>query len=280
MNHPISQPSGLTRRTLLKQTLTFSAMFGLSESLFAQSPTLKQLPFEKINCEGNYDGHLQGVCADDEANLYWSFTTQLVKTSADGKTLQRIEVPTHHGDLCHHAGKIYVATNLGQFNKPAGQADSWIYVYDAQSLELLAKHPVQEAVHGAGGMEYRDGRFFVVGGLPADIEVNYVYEYSPEFKLLDKHVIESGQTYLGIQTAAFHDGHWWFGCYGKPNELLRTTADFQQPKRFPYFACYGIVPLTSGKFLIARGKNESAGQIGWLVPATADEKAGMKDVNS
>ncbi|WP_199188688.1 MULTISPECIES: hypothetical protein [Pirellulaceae] len=274
-----SQPSGYSRRSFLKHALAVSATLGISESLFAQAKN-EQLPFEKIDCEGAYEGHLQGVCADEATNIYWSFTTKLVKTDSQGKILRQVKVPTHHGDLCHHDGKIYVATNLGEFNQPAGKADSWVYVYDASSLDLLAKHPVQEAVHGAGGMEYHNGRFFVVGGLPGNIEVNYVYEYDPDFKFLKQHVIESGQTFLGIQTAAYHDGHWWFGCYGTPQELLRTNADFQEPKRFPYFASYGIVPVSPGKFLIGRGKKESAGQIGWLVPATADKNAGMKDVSN
>lgn len=279
MIHLNFQPSGPSRRSFLKQTMALSVMLGFSTPLFAQTAK-KLLPFKKIDCVGGYGGHLQGVCADDETNIYWSFTTQLVKTDSSGKILRQVKMPTHHGDLCHHDGKIYVATNLGEFNQPAGKADSWVYVYDAHSLELLAKHPVQEAVHGAGGMEYHDGRFFVVGGLPGDIEVNYVYEYDPDFKFLKQHIIESGQTYLGIQTAAFSDGNWWFGCYGSPQELLRTNAEFQEPKRFPYFASYGIVPVSPGKFLIGRGKKEAAGQIGWLVPAISDPNVGMKDVSN
>ena len=269
--------NNLSRRSLLRNTLVTSALLGLAPNVFADSPDTKQLPFQKIDCPGHYAGHLQGVCADNNAQLYWSFTTKLVKTDAEGNLLHAIDVPNHHGDLCHHAGQIFVATNLGKFNQPAGQADSWVYVYDANTLELVDKHPVQEVVHGAGGMEYHDGSFFVVGGLPGNIEVNYVYEYDPRFKFRKRHVIESGQTFLGIQTAAFHDDQWWFGCYGEPNELLRTTAEFQQPQRFPYFASYGIVPLEPGKFLIGRGKNEVNGQRGWLVPAVSDDKLGLKD---
>ncbi|MCB1085407.1 MAG: hypothetical protein KDM63_00055 [Verrucomicrobiae bacterium] len=67
----------------------------------------------------------------------------------------------HHGDLCFHGGKIFVAVNLGKFNDPKGNADSWVYVYDAANLKELAKHPVPEVFHGAGGMDARDGHFFV-----------------------------------------------------------------------------------------------------------------------
>ena len=89
-----------------------------------------------------------------------------IKTDAEGRALKKIEVANHHGDLCFQDGKIYVAVNLGLFNFPAGRADSWIYVYDADSLAELARHPTPEVVHGAGGIGVRDGRFFVVGGLP------------------------------------------------------------------------------------------------------------------
>ncbi len=33
----------------------------------------------KVLCEGTYQHHLQGVCTD-ENSIYWSFTTNLVKT--------------------------------------------------------------------------------------------------------------------------------------------------------------------------------------------------------
>jgi len=39
-------------------------------------------------------------------------------------------------------------------------------VFDAADLKLLSKHKIPEVVHGAGGMAYHGGRFFVVGGLP------------------------------------------------------------------------------------------------------------------
>src|SRR5690606_29746611 len=79
-----------------------------------------------VTCEGTYPHHLQGICADDEA-IYWSFTTTLVKTNLDGDLLKSVPVANHHGDLCHHDGKLYVAVNLGKFNDPQGNADSWVY---------------------------------------------------------------------------------------------------------------------------------------------------------
>ena len=143
--------------------------------------------FHDVSCDGTYRHHLQGICTDESGSIYWSFTTTIVKTDADGKVSRRIEVGNHHGDLCFHDGRIYVAVNFGRFNEPDGKADSWVYVYRASDLSLVSKHEVQQVFHGAGGMGFRDGHFFVVGGLPDGVQKNYVYEYDAEFKFIKRH---------------------------------------------------------------------------------------------
>lgn len=115
-------------------------------------------------------------------------------------------------------------------------------------------------------MSYADGRFFVVGGLPNDIHENYVYEYSPDFKFIKRHVIASGHTKKGIQTAAYAAGVWWFGCYGEPHELLKTDKAFRVLGKWPLNkrvldAAYGIVGLPDGTLLVARN-----------IPSTKDKK--------
>ncbi len=232
--------------------------------------------FHAVQCEGTYPRHLQGICTNDKDAIYWSFTTTLVKTDLDGKLLKSIPVANHHGDLCHHDSKVYVAVNLGKFNDPNGNADSWVYVYDANDLSLLARHETQEVFHGAGGIGFRDGHFFVVGGLPVDIEENYVYEYDDEFRFVKRHVIASGHTHLGIQTAAFANGQWWFGCYGDPKILLVTDAGFQMKSRYEFDGSLGIVGLPDGRFLSARGRcNKSEGCTGWACLAAADDRRGL-----
>lgn len=232
--------------------------------------------FHSVQCEGIYPHHLQGVCADDEA-IYWSFTTQLVKTDLEGKLLAKAPAANHHGDLCFHDGKLYVAVNLGKFNDPRGNADSWVYVYDAADLSLLARHATPEAFHGAGGIGVRNGHFFVVGGLPEGVEENYVYEYDGEFRFLKKHVVNSGHTHLGIQTATFAGDRWWFGCYGNPQILLVADAAFQLQGRFEFDASLGIVGLPGGGFLAASGRCEKdKGCTGRLRLAVADDKTGLR----
>ena len=144
-------------------------LLGLSSLACADGPA-----FHLATCDGDYPRHVQGICTDGKDALYWSWTDVLVKTDADGRLLKQVPVADHHGDLCYHAGRVYVAVNLGKFNRPAGEADSWVYVYDGNTLAELAKHPVPELVHGAGGIAWHDGKFIVVGGLPAEIEENYL----------------------------------------------------------------------------------------------------------
>jgi hypothetical protein len=253
------------------------------ERLYTDQPGVllslkKERPFVSVTCDGTYRHHLQGVCADKQA-IYWSFTTKLVKTDFSGKLVQEVPVANHHGDLCCHDGKLFVAVNLGRFNDPDGNADSWVYVYDAETLQELARRETQEVFHGAGGIGIRNGHFFVVGGLPDGIEENYVYEYDARFRFVKKHVIASGHTRLGIQTATFAHDRWWFGCYGNPKTLLVTDAEFQMLGRYEFDCSLGIEELAAGQLLSASGRCEGdKGCTGRVQKAIPDEKAGLKYV--
>ncbi|MEW4490932.1 hypothetical protein AB1L42_22820 [Thalassoglobus sp. JC818] len=231
-----------------------------------------------MSCEGVYPHHLQGICTDGEF-IYWSFTTTLVKTDLDGKLLKKIPVVNHHGDLCFHDGKLYVAVNLGEFNNPSGNANSWVYIYNANTLEETSRHEVQEVFHGAGGMGVRNGNFFVVGGLPDSIEENYVYEYNDQFEFQKKHIVKSGHTHLGIQTATFANDRWWFGCYGSPAILLVTDTEFQMIGRYEFNCSLGIEGLPDGRLLSASGHCDKAtgcnGSVRIVVP---DEEDGLRSL--
>lgn len=238
---------------------------------------LSSVLLQDVDCDGTYRHHLQGICIDDEGSIFWSFTTTLVKTDADGKVLRRIDVENHHGDLCHHKGSIYVAVNFGRFNDPEGHADSWVYVYRADDLSLVSKHEVQQVFHGAGGIGHRDGHFFVVGGLPDGVPENYVYEYDSDFRFIRKHVINSGHTLLGIQTATFAHDRWWFGCYGSPKTLLVTDAEFRLKGRYEFDCSLGIAGLADGQLLGTKGRCEKGtgctGSARVLVP---DNESGLR----
>jgi hypothetical protein len=236
-----------------------------------------QIPFQAVECEGVYPHHLQGVCTDGREAIFWSFTTKLVKTDRHGNVVKQIEVGNHHGDLCYHQGQVFVAVNFGKFNDAKGNADSWVYVYAGDDLSLVAKHPAPELIHGAGGIAHHDGKFFVVGGLPPGAKGNSVYEYEDDFKFVKEHRLPGDYTLMGIQTAAFAEGHWWFGCYGNPKILLKTDERFQSHERFEFDGSLGIVPLGQSRFLIGRDSySKEKGHTGSLMPAELVPQQGLR----
>ena len=254
-----------------------SFVFSMISLVLSVVPCAAAGPFHAVPCEGAYPKHLQGICTNDVDAIYWSFTTVLVKTDTEGRVLQKADVADHHGDLCWHDGKVFVAVNLGLFNQPAGKSDSWVYVYDGDTLGKLARHKVPELVHGAGGIAFHDGRFFVVGGLPPGVNENYVYQYDASFAFQKRHVLASGYTLMGIQTVAFSGGCWWFGCYGVPRVLVKADRDFNVLGKWNIDGSLGIAPLPGGQFLIARGSSEKGkGYTGKLRPATADDDSGLR----
>lgn len=220
--------------------------------------TLKIIP-DSIKYERNYDGHLQGMATDFKDFLFWSQTTQLVKTDLKGKVLKVVDVPTHHGDLDYYDRKIYVAVNLGKFNEEPSQADSWVYVYEPEDLELLQKYPVPELVHGAGGIAIHNKKVMIVGGLPDNgkYDKNFVYEYNLNLKFQKRHELASGYTHLGIQTACFFMGHWYFACYGSESKTLKpvvlkvseTDDNLKLVKTYDVDMSHGMIGLENDEFL-------------------------------
>jgi len=232
--------------------------------------------FQNAECESAYINHLQGICTNGRDAIFWSWTDTLVKTDAHGGLLKQISVANHHGDLCFFDGKVYVAVNLGYFNLPAGCADSWVYVYAADTLAEVERRPTPEVVHGAGGIAYHAGRFIVVGGLPPGTDENYLYEYDSKFRFKQRHVLASGYTLMGIQTAEFAEGAWWFGCYGNPKSLLRASQDLQLTGHWEFDASLGISGLGGGRFLIGQNIRDQSGKHrGRTVLAHFNESKGL-----
>ncbi len=232
--------------------------------------------FGPVACEGTYPRHLQGICTDERETIYWSFTDVLVKTDLAGKVLKKVPSPTTTAtSACATAGSMWPSTS-DVFNRPPGEADSWVYVYDAVTLAEIAMDRVPELVHGAGGMAEHDGRFIVVGGLTQGTEENYLYEYDASFTFRKRHVLPSGWTDMGIQTAAFAEGFWWFGCYGTPRVLLKADTSLKLMSRYEFECSLGVAGLPDGRFLIGRGTcRRETGCGGWLLLARMSEKSGL-----
>jgi len=104
-------------------------------------------------------------------------------------------------------------------------------------------------VHGAGGMAFHDGKFIVVGGLPEGYNENYAYEYDKDFRFVKRHVINSGYTKMGIQTACWFDGAWWFGCYEDKKGLVKTDGEFNFLGRYDPNYSVGMAPWEDRKCL-------------------------------
>lgn len=236
---------------------------------------------ERIYCAGDdWPSHLQGV-ATDGMFLYWSHTTVLAKTDRTGKVLVKSgAVPSHHGDLCVKDGVVYVAVNRGRFNAEKG-ADSWVYAYKAEDLSFLRKWAVPELVHGAGGMTWKGDRFYLVGGLPATHDCNYVYEYTKDFAFVKRHVLASGWTNLGIQTVDYSDGKFRFGCYGGtrksdgkrvPSWTLVTPDGFAPVSFVDENVSEGVLRF-EGRIWKARIQCTNAGAVKAAANAIAAEKA-------
>jgi 7,8-dihydropterin-6-yl-methyl-4-(beta-D-ribofuranosyl)aminobenzene 5'-phosphate synthase len=103
-----------------------------------------------------------------------------------------------------------------------------------------------------------------------------VYEYDGDFHFVERHVIKSGNTLMGIQTATFAHGSWWFGCYGNPRVLLKTDELFDLIGKYDCDASLGIVGIPKGRLFVARGPCQlQTGCIGSVLVAVPDDEKGL-----
>ena len=140
-------------------------------------------------------------------------------------------------------------------------------------LENLEMTEAKTSVLAKAAKELGWKRVLIIDG--ADVNENFVYEYDTDFKFVKKNALVGGHTHLGIQTATFADGHWYFGCYGRPNSdtapstppiLLKANATLKKVERFEFDCSLGIVPIGDGKLLVARGgTTKDKGHTGRLV---------------
>lgn len=228
----------------------------------------------EIRCEGEYPFHLQGAATDGRC-IFWSFTTVLVKTDMKGRFLAKHEIRRadgHLGDLCCREGRVYVGVNRGE--RDGVRPGDEVWVYDAETLELMKKHPTPEAVWCNNGLEWYGGSFWVITNAPRLSRYNYIFEYTPDFRFKRCRVIDSGWTNLGVQTICLHAGRLYFGCYGAPADKAQPhphvtftvdpkalaaptkSPDYPQivpcERRIPSFAAEGLLVI-DGRLMVAQG---------------------------
>jgi len=232
-------------------------VLSIASVLFAAGAAVAQLP-DRIVCAGDYGGHLQGVATDGES-IYWSFTVAVVKTDLTGKILASRAAPSHQGDMCYKDGVVYVAVNRGKFNTET-RGVSQVTAYDAKTLEPLKTIPLPEMPHGAGGMTWKGDKFYIIGGLPLKHEKNYVYEYTSDFTFVKRHDLDTGFTWMGIQTAAHEDNTFYFGIYGSkgdPSGVLACPDDLSSYTRYTGAGSVGIIKLDGAYYLGGTGRDKA-----------------------
>ena len=254
------------------------AVEGLSSLAFVQTPPISAAPL--VTCGATCAGdHLQGMATDGES-LYWGFGTEIIKTDLQGNKLASTgAVKYHHGDPCVVEGIVYAPANHGALNTETGN-DDWVYAYRSSDMSFVRRWALTDTQYGVGGMTYYNGSFYVVCGSDETCSSNIVYQYDRDFQLVARHVLNTGYTYLGIQSVTYHDGLFYFGWYAKrtavdPDGLdstITATPDFKTLRRWFPGCPEGIVPL-NGKLAFAIAPRMADGTFGGvLYPFETDEK--------
>lgn len=204
---------------------------------------------EPVTCEGVYPQHLQDLYRDADGSLYWSFTNRLIKTDSKGNFLCGIAVPGHHGGLTIRDGLLYVAVcYITDWSKGADYSE--IFVYRPENLEFVKKYPFPDA-KGIDGIEKTPDGFAIAPDTDdPDAEENWVYEYTPEFKLIAKHAIHTGPTYTGVQSIKATENGYLLACYDY--RLALVAREFKLIKLYEYDASCGFLVEDADTILAAR----------------------------
>ena len=223
-----------------KMMVAFGAALACAPMVLCAAEGAAAKPTE-IRCEGEYPWHLQGV-ATDGTNIYWTFTTVLVKTDRAGKVQAKHEIARnegHMGDLCCRAGKVYVGMNMSY--RGGCRVGDEVWEYDARELKRLKKYPTPEAVWCNNGLEFYGGCFWVISSAPHHSRYNMVFRYTPDFKFMRCQMIDSGWTHLGVQTICRWGDKMLFGCYGH-------DKDPEQPHKSCTFIVDGKALVNAKKY--------------------------------
>jgi hypothetical protein len=201
------------------------AVLGIAGMVFADAGRMPDV--SEIVLPGEYAGHLQDVWWDGGEHLYWAHTWDIVKTDLKGNILRHAKVEGHNAGCEVKDGKLYVAVCPTEKHRiVAWGPESRLQVneYDADTLELKAKH-VMPANDRAGSFVVLADGSFVVGCLrPDDISASQVrfHHVSADFKILSTHLVDNLKIKMGIETIKRYGDSLYLMCYGAP--VVRLDA--------------------------------------------------------
>ena len=203
-----------------------------------------------IVCEGNFHYHLQDVCVNDKGELFWTFTDTLAKTDSRGNliaTCSTEEEYAHLGGIVAKDGKLYVAVGFVR-DWSIGSEKAEIFVYDEDTLELIERYPINET-KSIDGITTTPNGFFVAGDRIDKGPNVEIFEFSPEFELLGKHILDTGVTDYGIQNTKNYGDGYLVSLYG--SKLFELDKDFNFVAEYRADIPYGFIVLDSDRLLVA-----------------------------
>ena len=205
-----------------------SVVEGKAES--AEIEISDALPLELVSGPWGY-GHCQGIAVDTKHRvIYYSFTTQLVKTDFDGNFLGSV------GGLLGHLGCI-------QFRASDGMVyGSLEYKNDAIGRGILNRTG-EDAIENAFYIAVFDGTKIVRADMDAEkdgiMTAAFLSRVTDDYLGTDKNGCEHILGCSGIDGTAIgpmpgaNDGReWLFVCYGVYSDVNRTDNDHQVILRY------------------------------------------------
>lgn len=224
-------------------TLRFAGIVGVA---FACIAALGAMPESgEIKLEGEYQYHLQDVWREGDY-LYWTHTSQIVKTDLSGKIVAKADVGDHHAGVEVRDGKVYVAVCVYQAKtgrKALPSSRMIVRVFDAGTLMQLEEH-VTDINDRSGSLAILDDGTFLVGCLrPPDITKTQVrfHHLDKDFKLIKSYVLDNVPVKLGIETIKRRGEFYYLSMYLDGGLCLKLDKDFREVARYRLNGTYGLV---------------------------------------
>ena len=170
------------------------------------------------------DDGQQGIATDGQF-LFVQNSQQLLKYDLDGNLVQAgPRLPLHHGGIVCLRGKIYAAVSGCD---PEGTDEHYVHVYDGRSLALVEKHDIgAHFTVCAGGIAYRQGRFFVAESFFDNDHLDRIVEFDESFQPIQDYTISFKSPY-GVQGLEYLPATDQFQIHSHGSAFYRINASFQ-----------------------------------------------------